>query len=223
MPNAVDITEVPGYSGVGPSGRSFIRPRIIYFNTAFAAMLNQARASLPGLTIYAPDFFTLLDNMVTNAASYGFINVTSDALDSNLDDLEGTGTNYLFWDYQDPSAMAHEIMADVALQLISPASISSLTMLNGSNQLTVANLPLGLSGFVDGTTNLASGSWTSLTNFDSASATQTIFVPVPVPAVPAVPNDGPPLPGGGGTGTNSAVYGPLQFYRLRFPFAWSWP
>lgn len=184
-------------------------------------MLNQARASLPGLRIYSPDFFTLLDNMVTNVASYGFINVTSDALDSNLDDLDGTGTNYLFWDYQDPSAMAHEVMADVALQLISPVTISSLATLNGSNQLTVANLPIGLSGFVDGTTNLASGSWTSLANFNSASATQTIFVTVPVSAVP---DDGPPLPpGGGGTGTNSAVFGPSQFYRLRFPFAWTWP
>ena len=83
-------------------------------------MLNQARASLPGLTIYAPDFFTLLDNMVTHPANYGFSNATSDAIDDGYTVLNGPGTNYLFWDYQDPTAKAHEVMADTAQQMISP-------------------------------------------------------------------------------------------------------
>lgn len=87
-------------------------------------------------------------------------------------------------------------MADVAQQLISPVKISDLTSPGGSNRLTVASIPIGLNGFVDGRTNLALGNWTQLTNFISTSATQAIFVPAP---------------------------GPRQFYRLRFPFAWSWP
>ena len=87
-------------------------------------------------------------------------------------------------------------MADIAQQLISPVSISNLTSLNGSNRLDLANLPIGLNGFVDGRTNLVSGSWTSVTSFNSTSATQTIFVPASAPR---------------------------QFYRLRFPFTWSWP
>jgi hypothetical protein len=62
--------------------------------------------------------------------------------------------------------------------------------------LDVVSLPLGLGGFVDRRPNLVLGSWTSVTNFSSTSAAQSIFVP---------------------------ATGAPQFYRLRFPFAWSWP
>jgi len=204
MPNAVDITEVPAYTQAIPEYKSFIRARVIDFNTGFAAMLNQARASLPGITIYAPDFYTLLDNMLTNAATYGLTNALQDGHsigavdDSSLTDLSlnGPGGNYIFWDDSDPTARAQEVMADITQQLISPATISNLTLFSGSNRLAVANIPLGLNGFVDGETNVVLGSWTSVTNITSTNATQMIFVP---------------------------PSGPQQFYRLRFPFAWSWP
>jgi dihydrodipicolinate synthase/N-acetylneuraminate lyase len=88
------------------------------------------------------------------------------------------------------------VLASVVQQLIAPAQITNLTVLTGNSQLSVASLPIGLNGFVDGTTNLAPVNWTSVTNFNSTNATQTIVVP---------------------------VSGPMQFYRLRFPFAWSWP
>ena len=57
--------------------KSFIRQRVIDFNTTFTALLNQANASLPGITIYEPDFFSLLDNVLTNAAAYGLTNALS--------------------------------------------------------------------------------------------------------------------------------------------------
>ena len=75
-----------------------------------------------------------------------------------------------------------------------------------------------------------SGSWTAVTNFNSTNTTQSIYVAAP------------PLPfitggsgsGGGrcwrfhrseqsGTGTNAFFNSRLQFYRLRFPYAWIWP
>ena len=92
--------------------------------------------------------------------------------------------------------MAHEVVADTVQALISPANISKLTSLHGSNRLDIANMPIGLSGFVDGRTNLVLGAWTQTTNFASTSATQSVFVP---------------------------ASGQQRFYRLRFPFAWSWP
>ena len=106
------------------------------------------------------------------------------------------GATYLWWDSWDPTAKAHAVMADTVQQMISPVKISNLTLLTGSNRLDVANVPIGLSGYVEGRTNLVLGSWTSVTNFDSTSATQAIFVP---------------------------ASGPWRFYRLRFPFAWTWP
>jgi phospholipase/lecithinase/hemolysin len=239
MPNAVDISEIPQYNGLSSSQKTFIRQGVVAYNSSFVAILNQAMASLPGLKIYMPDMFALLDNMVANPANYGLINVTSDALAAGYTaaGCGGTGAYYLFWDPWTPTAKALEVMADTIQQMISPVQISNLTLLNGSNQLDVANIPIGLNGFVDGRTNLVSGSWTSVTNFNSTSATQTIFVPASdfnstnatqtifVPA--SDPCDGPPSPPvspGGGTQTNSVpASDPPQFYRLRFPFAWSCP
>ena len=87
-------------------------------------------------------------------------------------------------------------MAGVAKQLLAPAQISQITSLNGGNQLNLANIPVGLNGIVLGSTNLALANWTMVTNFNSTNTTQSVFVP---------------------------ISGPVQFYRLYFPFTWTWP
>jgi len=205
MPNAVDIIKIPQYSYItSTADRNFIRQRVIDFNTAFVAILNQARTSLPGISIYEPDIFSLLDNVLTNAAAYGLTNVLLNGQaidvieDPNLTDksITGRGTNYIFWDVSDPTAKFHAVVADVVQQLIAPAQITNVTMLAGNGQLAVASLPIGLSGFVDGCTNLVLTNWVTQTSFNSTNATQTIVVP---------------------------ASGPVWFYRLRFPYAWSWP
>ncbi len=70
MPNAVDITQIPVYDLSNPTDLIFIRDQVISFNSSFNGLLSQARASLPGLTIYEPDFFSLLNNMLSNSAAY---------------------------------------------------------------------------------------------------------------------------------------------------------
>ena len=202
MPNAADLTKVPFYVGLSASNKSFIRQRIVDFNIEFAARLNQARASLPNLTIYSPDIFALIDNLIAAPGDYGLTNAlfngqSIDALsDPTLADksLNGPGANYIFWDYLDPTARTHVVLADASQQLLSPARINSITPGAGSNRLELANVPIGRNGFVDGCTNLLT--WTSAQSFISTNATQTILVP---------------------------VLGPLGFYRLRFPFSWTWP
>ena len=203
MPNAVDIMRVP-YFVHSPSGnKAFVRQRIMDFNTAFASRLDQVQAALTNLKIYSPDFFALMDDVLAHSASYGLANALDDQgfsidalTDPELEDksLNGRGTNYVFWDYLDPTAKASAVLADYAQRLLSPARITAITPLTSSNQLAVASLPLGLSGFVDATTNFTT--WTPVQKFDSTNVLQIILAPAQVPA---------------------------RFYRLRFPFAWSWP
>ena len=203
MPNAVDVTKVPYYVGLPSADKAFLRQRIADFNAGFAATLAQARGTLPGVAIHIPDVFALFDDAVARPADYGLVNAlengrTVDALsDPALEDksLAGPGANYLFWDYLDPSARAHAIIADLAHELVSPVRISSLTLVSGSNyQLEVTNLPRGLNGFVDGSSSFVD--WPVAATIQSTGATQVIQVP---------------------------VAGPIQFYRLRFPHAWTWP
>ena len=202
MPNAVDITEVPAYNGYANKG--FIRQMVIYFNAAFTPLLSNAMASCPGLTIYEPDFFSFLDNVLTNAAAYGVTNVLYQGRSiAALDDpslankaINGPGTNYIFWDATDPTAKVHGIMAGIARQLIAPPQITRITSQSGTNQLLLTNIPVGLNGVVLGSTSLVLTNWTTVTNINSTNTVQPVFVP---------------------------VSGPMWFYRLTFPFSWTWP
>jgi 3-phytase len=201
MPNAVDITTVPDYANYGSNNLAFIRQRIIDFNSVFTTtLMNQLRTNCTGITIYVPDFFTLLNNVLTNAAAYGLTNAGIDALDdlslTNLS-MTGPGANYIWWDDEDPTAKFHAVLADITQQLISPVQITNLTVLNGSNQLDMANIPIGQNGLVIGCTNLSAPSWTTNATFVSSNATQTVFVP--------------------------ASGSPQMFYQLYFPYTWSWP
>jgi len=204
MPNAVDFSVAPAYQSYAGATNGFLRQRVINFNTAFTTtLMNQIKTRCPSITIYVPDFFTLLNNILTNAAAYGLTNAGTYALNQNPPyqftnlSMTGPGANFIWWDDEDPTAKTHAVMADITKQLISPVQITNITVLNGSNQLDVANVPIGLNGLVQGTTNLVPVNWTTNTSFSSISNTQAVFVP--------------------------ASGSPQMFYRLQFPFTWSWP
>lgn len=202
MPNAVDMSKIPYFDSYAQT--NFIRQECTNYNIAFNATLSNAMVSCPGLTIYEPDFFSVLNNILANPAAYGVTNALEngrsiDALsDPALTDfsLNGPGANYIFWDYLDPTAKVHAIIAGVARQLIAPVEIDEITLQNGTNQLELANVPVGLNGVVLGSTNLALTNWTTVMNFNSTNTVQPVFVP---------------------------MSGPVQFYRLNFPFTWTWP
>lgn len=247
MPNAVDVTEIPQYNGYPQASRNFVRQQVVNYNAQFATLLQQEQTALPGLTIYQPNFFGLLDNVITNASAYGLTNyqyggVNSYALNQAGAAMNGPGSNYIFWDQTDPSAKLHEIMADSAVPLIAPVKINLLTVQDSSpaspstNRLDVINVPVGLNGFVDGATNLgvigvANIAWVTVTNINSTSVTQSLFVnAAPLPPVQLPGGNGSILPGSPGSGsnnsslaTNSFSPGEIQIYRLRFPLAWNWP
>jgi hypothetical protein len=217
-----------------------MRQRCIAFNTNFTATLNQAMAACPGLKIYSPDFFALLDSALTNAPALGLKNTLLNSLSIDATDdpllldksLAGPGATYVFWDYLDPTARLHAIMADVTQQLVSPAQIVQVTpLLTGVDQLDVASLPIGLNGVVEGitVTNSSPAGWAPVQSFSSPGAAQSLFVVAP--QFPSFPTN---FGSGGGNidptnpGTNTVTTATLQtshsqFYRLRFPFAWNWP
>jgi phospholipase/lecithinase/hemolysin len=130
MPNAVDISVVPLYTNYAAAKNGFLRQRVVDFNAGFSVMLSNTMTSCPGLKIYEPDFFSLLNNILTNAAAYGLTNSGNYALNLNIANkltnlsMTGPGANYIWWDNQDPTAKAQAVMAGVARQLIAPVQIS---------------------------------------------------------------------------------------------------
>ena len=206
MPNAVDVSTIPEFNN--SVNVNFIHLRCLDYNIAFSNTLNRIKASCPNLTLYTPDFFTLLTNMLAHPANYGLTNALEDGKSIDAIDglpnaaTNGPGTNYIFWNINNPTAMVHAWMGNLAQQLLSPVRIGKITAFNGSNQLDMANVPVGQNGLVLGRTNLILGNWktnmlsTSTNVFNSTNTTQTIFVP---------------------------SSGPHWFYRLKFPYSWTWP
>jgi hypothetical protein len=147
--------------------------------------------------------------------------------------LAGPGATYVFWDYLDPTARLHAIMADITQQLVSPAQIVQVTpLLTGVDQLDVASLPIGLNGVVEGITitNSSPAGWAPVQSFSSPGAAQSLFVVAPqFPDFPTNAGGGGNINPPGNPGTNTVATTPIpqtshsQFYRLRFPFAWNWP
>lgn len=205
-PNAADVTAVPQFNSTRSTNYlKFVRQRIASFNTNYVALLNQISEKSPGLTIYCPDINNLLNNVLTNAASYGLTNALLsgqpiDALDAVPGvAINGPGTNYIFWDFLgNPTAKLHAVVADIVQQMISPVQFAGLAQANGSNRLDIVNLPVGLTnGFVLFATNLTQAVWpTNQPGFSALTTTQSVFVP---------------------------LAGAQQFYRLKFPWQWSWP
>jgi thermolabile hemolysin len=207
MPNAVDISSIPEFNQ--SSNTNFFRLRSLDYNIAFSNTLNRIRAACPDLTLYSPDFYALLTNMIAHPANYGLTNLlinggSIDALDAkNYGNpkypsaaTNGYGTNYIFWNPDNPTAMVHAWMANVAQQLLSPAKFDQIACLGGSNQFNLANVPVGQSGQILGCTNLAMPSWKTNGTFVATNVAQSVCV------------------------TNS---GPHWFYRLKYLYSWTWP
>ncbi len=206
MPNAVDLSTIPKFNT--SSYTNFFHQMCTNYNVAFTNILNRAitNSNYPGLTIYMPDFFALLTNLIAYPASYSVTNALYNG--HSIDAIEdpsllnkatnGPGTNYIFWDASDPTAKVHMWMANTAQQLLSPAQIGNGIRDNDDNitQLNLTNVPVGQNGQVLGCTNLLLGGWKTNATFIGTNLTQSVWV------------------------TNS---GPQWFYRVRYLYSWTWP
>jgi len=207
MPNAVDISTIPQFN-ISNTFTNTIHQQCLVYNVAFTNTIHRALANCPGLVIYVPDYYALLADLLAFPANYGVTNalmngVSIDAIDDTSltnKSFNGPGANYIFWDYADPTAKVHYLMAGVAQQLISPAKIGQLTTFPGSNRLDLVNVPVytnsPLNGLVLVSTNLALGNWRTNLTFSTTNTSQSVW------------------------STNAS---PQSFYRLKFPYAWTWP
>jgi len=90
-------------------------------NTLLAQQLTALDAALP-ITIYQPNIFDLYRSIQADPAAYGFTNITTGALlDGNL-----AATGYMFWDAEHPTAAAHALIGERALEAVPEPSTLAL-------------------------------------------------------------------------------------------------
>lgn len=113
MPNLPNIGVTPFGLGIDPTGFANFS---FLFNLFLDATLDSLETTLAGLDIIESDTFSLLNQVVGNAAAYGFTNWTEPCYDgvsacANPDE-------YVFWDTVHPTAHTHAILGAALIQAV---------------------------------------------------------------------------------------------------------
>ncbi|MCU0789229.1 MAG: SGNH/GDSL hydrolase family protein [Verrucomicrobia bacterium] len=159
MPNAADLAQTPEFANhysLNEAQLAWIGQRTVEYNNGFRLMISNAALSLPNLTIYSPDIFTLFTNVLSNPASFGMTNPGVGATEDGYSDLNGPGADYVYWDFIHPTAKFQRLFAEEARKLIWPTKLTGISQLNGTNLLSTMNVQIGRVQDGDG---LATGRW----------------------------------------------------------------
>ena len=186
LPNAVDVSTIPYFTFALTNITNYysllasVHAGVQQYNAALAVTLNQLRAEYPALTLYSPDFYADFNFALANAAIYGLTKTNVDALEDPAltnKSFTGPGANYVFWDWLHPTTKLHAAVAGSVEGIFLPMRIKQLTIAGGSNRFDLVNLPVGLTGKLESTTNLANpGGWTNRASIVATGATQSVFI-----------------------------------------------
>lgn len=132
VPNLPDLGKKPNYR-TNPIWAGEASEIVARYNPKLATQIANLRATLPGITIYAFDAYTLLDTVIANPATYDFTNVTTPAYTPNdippdYGSVVADPDSHLFWDTTHPTEAGHAIVGAAALALIQPADTTAPTL-----------------------------------------------------------------------------------------------
>jgi hypothetical protein len=121
LPTAADIMKVPLFNDYTAPEKAFIRARIIDFNNQLTTAMNNLVAANPGITIVMPNVFGFFDQVIASPSLYDMVNPIP--FNSAVDDLEdpwNQGRNFVFWDFQHPTAKFQAALANFINNQIPP-------------------------------------------------------------------------------------------------------
>jgi outer membrane lipase/esterase len=113
------------------------------FNMALYAELSDLRQSLPGVSIFHFDYFTVFEQHKSDPGAFGFTNVTGPACrdcgvgtEPNPTDIVANAGEYYFWDDVHWTGPAHRLIGDSAFSVIPEPSSAVLAIALGTVLLT---------------------------------------------------------------------------------------
>lgn len=128
---------------VGTSNETVFDTLSAQFNTQLSSSLDNLEGSLADIEFFRVDAGALIEDAALNPATYGFTNVTDEAMGLGGIDPD----EYLFWDDVHPTTAAHELIAQVAADIL----FDALSVLTGD---------LDFDGFVGiADLNIVLGNW----------------------------------------------------------------
>ena len=115
--NLPDLGKVPGTIN-DPVQSAGLTQLSSAHNQGLSASLQALAQSQPTVTIIPIDVAALLNEVTTNPARFGFTNVTQSCLNLAAGTVCPNPNQFLFWDALHPTAIAHQIISDYALDIL---------------------------------------------------------------------------------------------------------
>ncbi len=202
LPNQPDISAAPAFV-LDSSESGFVKARVQEFNSGLESRLATLLPTLPGLKVWRPDVFGLLEDILANPTAYGLQNPATPppAFDFALevaaippDFAAGAGVDYVFWNDLNPTAAVQFILAELVQEEVCPPKIDSITPVTGGFELQFSNMQIGRAGSIEGSENLIGWNEDAAITPSTTSGTETL---------------------------NPS--GPKRFFRLNFNSGWIWP
>jgi phospholipase/lecithinase/hemolysin len=132
LANLPRLGEIPRFN-TSATNRATYNNRIVAYNSALASRINSLDASL-NASLWYLDVGAQFDVMLSSPASFGFSNVTNQALVNGV--VNPNVGQFLFWDDVHPTGPAHAILGAAAFEVMterrSVASATALPWTSGS-------------------------------------------------------------------------------------------
>ncbi len=117
VPNVPNLGKVPGITVNGDAFSGLATFLSAQYNLAFNAKLAEWKAKWEGVNIIPFNTFSLLTDVVTDPAAFGFSNATDACYSGFVDPGPGETVcadpdAYVFWDKEHPTAAFHALLAD---------------------------------------------------------------------------------------------------------------
>ncbi|MCW5627208.1 MAG: SGNH/GDSL hydrolase family protein [Burkholderiales bacterium] len=127
VPNVANIARTPRVNeatGGNPVALAMVAGAVQAYNAQLDLLLDNFEAMHPDAQLYRFDTYGFFEDVVGNAAAYGFSNVADRCYTG--DDVGFTGggsvcgspSSYLFWDGIHPTAAAHGLLGNAMLQAV---------------------------------------------------------------------------------------------------------
>jgi len=177
VPNVFDRSREPWFIrdfGANTANQTLCRQRITDFNTALAAALEKIDRAKPDLRLYTLNMQSKLDDLITNAPSYGFTKTYPGAIDDPSlanKSFTGPGQDYLFWDQNHATSKAHEFITAWNLEAITNSVLERLAIPSGPDALSLrmSKLRIGRGYSVQRSSDL--NSWQDVHMFTAIAGT----------------------------------------------------
>ncbi len=115
--NLPDLGKVPG-TLTNPIQSAGLTQLSAAHNQALRAVLQTLAQSQPNVNIIPIDVAALVNQATTDPARFGFTNVTQSCLNLVAGTVCPNPNQFLFWDALHPTAAAHQIISDFALNIL---------------------------------------------------------------------------------------------------------